>query len=287
MLGLLLGAAGLLLAAGADSTGRATAAELPDLSDHAVVLMFDDGWHSVFTNAFPLLKEHGMKVVLPLISNSVAGGKVRYSGHADGYMNRAEVQEMIDALGAEVVSHTKSHPFLTRLSDAEATEELTGSRQALERMFHQPVTVFVYPYGDYDARIRDLVAEAGYALARSIRPGTLSFASRPYDLPSTEIRRTTSVEYVKTRIASTRHLILFFHRIVANPSSYTEWSTGRFAELLDWLDAANVQVMTTRELYQYCLGVPLGPGVARRGWRNRIEWDLLEKIDVNFTAAAQ
>ena len=283
---LLLGL-GQALAATTDSAGKAAAKEPPDLSEHAVVLMFDDGWHSVFTHAYPLLKEHGMKVVLPLISNSVAGGKVRYTGDPSGYMNRAEVQEMIDALGAEIVSHTKSHPFLTRLSDDEVRDELTGSKQSLERLFHQTITVFVYPYGDYDERIRNLVSEAGYSLARSIRPGTLNFASRPYDLPATEIRRTTSVAFVEERVTKNRYLILFFHRIVPDPSSYTEWSSRKFAEFLDWLDASGVQVLTTKEMYKYCMGIPLGPGVARRSWRNRVEWELLEQIDVNVTAAAE
>ena len=156
--------------------------------------MFDDGWHCVFTDAYPLLKEHGMTAVLPLISDYVGKSMTPHrTGTPYGYMNRAEVQEMIDSLGIEIASHTKSHPFLTRLSDEAVDSELRLSRRALEAMFGQEVTSFVYPYGDYDSRVRRLVAEAGYSVARSITPGTVNFSERQYDVPSSEVRKTTSL----------------------------------------------------------------------------------------------
>jgi peptidoglycan/xylan/chitin deacetylase (PgdA/CDA1 family) len=267
--------------------GALSAAETEtDLSGHLVVLMFDDGWHCVFTDAYPLLKAHGMTAVLPLISDYVGKGEPRRTGTPYGYMNRAEVQEMIDSLGIEIASHTATHPFLTRLSDDAINHELTKSRQVLEGMFHQDVTSFVYPYGDYDSRVRHLVAEAGYSVARSIRSGTVDFSERPYDVPSSEVQRTTSLSSVEGWVASKTPRILFFHRIVQSPAHYTDWSTARFAELLDWLDSSGVQVVTLRDLYR---GVHLpGPAVLarQRSWKNRIEWELLQEVDFDITGPA-
>jgi peptidoglycan/xylan/chitin deacetylase (PgdA/CDA1 family) len=258
-----------------------------DISDHIVVLMFDDGWHCVFTDAYPLLKTHGMTAVLPLISDYVSGGGLRRTGTPYGYMNRAEVQEMIDSLGIEIASHSKSHPFLTRLSDAAIRDELQKSRQALESMFRQDITTFVYPYGDYDRRVRRLVADAGYSVARSVRPGSIDFSERPYDLPSSEVRKTTSLSTVENWIAGRSVLILFLHRVVPVPAHYTDWGTDQFAGLLDWLDANKVQVATLRDLYR-SRGLPRPlTSALRRSWKDRIEWDLLEEIDFDITGTAK
>jgi peptidoglycan/xylan/chitin deacetylase (PgdA/CDA1 family) len=275
-------ALGVMLALGALSAAETRT----DLSDHLVVLMFDDGWHCVFTDAYPLLKAHGMTAVLPLISDCVGRGEPQRTGNPYGYMNRAEVQEMIDSLGIEIASHTKTHPFLTRLSDDAVTNELIKSRQALEAMFHQEVTTFVYPYGDYDSRVRRLVAEAGYSVARSIRPGTVDFSERPYDVPSSEVQRTTSLSAVEGWVTSKTPRILFFHRIVQSPAHYTDWSTAQFAEFLDWLESSGAQVVTLRDLYR---GVRLpGPAAVERPrtWRNRLEWQLLQEVDFDITGPA-
>ena len=271
-----------LLLAGALAAAETEAS----LSDHLVVLMFDDGWHCVFTDAYPLLKAHGMTAVLPLISDYVGKGEPHRTGTPYGYMNRAEVQEMIDSLGIEIASHTKSHPFLTRLSDDAVNYELTRSRQVLEGMFHQDVTSFVYPYGDYDSRVRRLVAEAGYSVARSIRSGTVNFGERPFDVPSSEVRRTTSLSTVEGWVSSKTPRILFLHRIVQSPAHYTDWSTDQFAGLLDWLESSGVQVVTLHDLYR---GIHLpGPAASgrRRSWKDRIEWELLQEVDFDITGPA-
>lgn len=271
-----------------DTSHNTVAAQAVDLSDHLVVLMFDDGWHCVFTDAYPLLKEHGMTAVLPLITDYVGKSMTPHrTGTPYGYMNRAEVQEMIDSLDIEIASHSKSHPFLTRLSDEAVDSELRLSRRSLEAMFGREVTSFVYPYGDYDSRVRRLVAEAGYSVARSITPGTVNFSERQYDLPSSEVRKTTSLSTVQGWVTKKPVLILFFHRIVASPGSYTDWSRSRFADLLDWLEETNVQVVTLQDLYRN-RRLP-GPAIlaTRRSWKNRIEWELLEEIDVDITGPAK
>lgn len=260
---------------------------LPDLSDHAVVLMFDDGWHSVFTNAYPLLLAHGMKISLPLISDAVKGGKARYAGTVQSYMNQTEVRELITKLGAEVVSHSKTHPFLTKLSDDAIRKELSESKKELERLFGLPVNIFVYPYGDYNSRVVELVEETGYLLARSIHRGEIDFLERPFELPAVEVRKTTPVEKVKQVIKRHPSVILFFHRIVPEPAVYTEWSTSRFSELLSWLAATNVQVVTLSELYELRTGIRLTPELVRRRWEDRIEWDLLQQMDAYITRVAE
>jgi peptidoglycan/xylan/chitin deacetylase (PgdA/CDA1 family) len=54
-----------------------------------------------------------------------------------------------------------THPFLTRLSAAQAREEIAGNKKKLEDRFSRPVRHFCFPYGDWNPAVRDLVAAAG------------------------------------------------------------------------------------------------------------------------------
>lgn len=85
-----------------------------------------------------------------------------------------EVRSMA-AAGIEFGSHTASHPVVSTLTDARAREELASSRARIERELGGAVTSFAYPNGrpgDFDARTRDHVREAGYRCAVTTVPGT-------------------------------------------------------------------------------------------------------------------
>jgi peptidoglycan/xylan/chitin deacetylase (PgdA/CDA1 family) len=62
----------------------------------------------------------------------------------------------------EVGSHTVSHPYLTRLTDAELDRELRESRERLESELGRRCRYIAYPYGDHDERVRARARAAGY-----------------------------------------------------------------------------------------------------------------------------
>jgi peptidoglycan/xylan/chitin deacetylase (PgdA/CDA1 family) len=76
-----------------------------------------------------------------------------------------EVREMRQA-GIEFGGHTVTHPILTRVTLAEASEEIAASKRRLQEVLGEPVAWFCYPQGgpaDYSADIKAEVAAAGYA----------------------------------------------------------------------------------------------------------------------------
>jgi peptidoglycan/xylan/chitin deacetylase (PgdA/CDA1 family) len=132
-----------------------------------VVLTFDDGCRNVFEHGLPLLAETGFRAVQYLVADLLGRAsewQAREGGVAEPLMDAAQVREWL-AAGHGIGSHTCTHPWLTHLPVARAREEITASRKKLEDLFGVPVPDFCYPYGDFDARIRDLVAEAGYQTA--------------------------------------------------------------------------------------------------------------------------
>ena len=67
--------------------------------------------------------------------------------------------------GWEIGSHTASHPHLTEIGEERASSELRDSRAACEEELQRPCRSLAYPFGSYDATVRDLAAAAGYRTA--------------------------------------------------------------------------------------------------------------------------
>jgi peptidoglycan/xylan/chitin deacetylase (PgdA/CDA1 family) len=93
--------------------------------------------------------------------------------HPDDNMmlNWEQVAEMSRG-GIEIGSHGCSHRILTHLEQAEVKRELTCSKEIIESKLGRKIDIFSYPNGDYDSKIKDLVREAGYALAVATRGNT-------------------------------------------------------------------------------------------------------------------
>jgi len=96
-------------------------------------------------------------------------------------MDDAQVLNWL-AAGHQIGSHTRTHPWLTRLPRAAAREEIASSKKALEDRFSVAVEHFCYPYGDWNESVRDLVVAAGYKTACTTEPGVNTAADSPFAL---------------------------------------------------------------------------------------------------------
>lgn len=255
----------LLLASGAVTPAGSTLGRLPPptaagpaasgpsadtlpLAGHTVVLSVDDGYHTVFTNIYPLLKQYRMPMTLALIGDYLRGGSPSYQP-AGGFLRRSEVREMLDSCDIEIASHSLSHPFLTRLDSVSAWKEIHDSKLLLESLFGVEVVSFVYPYGDLDNRVVRMVKAAGYRMGRAVRSGRFDLAGDPWRLPTVELREGTGLETIKRAIRDRSVTVLLLHQVVQRPRVFTEWPLEDFAELLHWLDSGGARVTTLSRLY--------------------------------------
>jgi peptidoglycan/xylan/chitin deacetylase (PgdA/CDA1 family) len=138
------------------------------LPPHPIVLSFDDGYRSVYLNAFPLMRARGWPGVLNL--------EIRHEHHSWGLLPR--VVRALIRHGWELDSHTITHPDLTTVGQAQLKTEVAGSRRILRSQYHAPVDFFCYPAGAYDDAVITAVQAAGYLGATSTRYGL----ARPSDL---------------------------------------------------------------------------------------------------------
>lgn len=161
-----------LRAAGFAAEGLDTALDR-QAAGPVVALTFDDGCRNVWEHGLPLLAAHGCHATQYLVADLIGRSsewQARSGSPAEPLMDEVQVREWL-AAGHGIGSHTCSHPWLTRIPEADAREEIHASRRKLEDRFGVPVTDFCYPYGDWNPRVRDLVAAAGYRTAVTTESG--------------------------------------------------------------------------------------------------------------------
>jgi len=120
----------------------------------SILLTFDDGYESVYTVVFPLLKKYGIKATVFIVPKYI-GGK--------GHLTWKQVKEMADSGLVEIGSHSLTHAKLSQLSEEEVRKEVSESKRRIERAGAK-VNVFAWPYGEkWDKeRADEMLKEFGY-----------------------------------------------------------------------------------------------------------------------------
>jgi peptidoglycan/xylan/chitin deacetylase (PgdA/CDA1 family) len=160
-----------------------------------IVLSFDNGYQSQYTQALPILRRYGWAGVENLQLSGLPP--------AQGGMSEAQVQALI-AAGWELDTQGYSHAELTALSPPALHFQVAVARETLKRRYHVPVNWFCYPSGHYDAGVVAEVKAAGYVGSTTVVPGWASPALDPYRLPRLRVLGGTSPQALLGLIASTR-----------------------------------------------------------------------------------
>lgn len=142
-------------------------------------LTFDDGFRDNLLVAQPLMAEYGFHpivFVLPPLLDEGRGFEwpELVEAHArEPQLLRSltwdEVERMVEQ-GAEVGSHTLSHPHLPELDDERLTAELVESRRVLVERFGS-CEMLAYPFGEWNPRVAGAAQDAGYRFAFSLPQG--------------------------------------------------------------------------------------------------------------------
>jgi peptidoglycan/xylan/chitin deacetylase (PgdA/CDA1 family) len=93
----------------------------------------------------------------------------------------------LDGVGFRVESHGITHSDLASLDPDDARTELVESRLELEARLGRPVTIFAYPYGEFNRDLEKLAAEAGYLAAFGTHEGPNNLHTPRYGMKRVEI----------------------------------------------------------------------------------------------------
>ena len=163
-----------LTAAGLACVPYGEARSAIDAGQRAFCVTFDDGFCNVFDYALPTLRARSLRSIQFIVAGQIGGEDAwdRAIGEPpQPLMDDAQIRDWL-AAGQEIGCHTLTHPHLPTLSRERARAEIFDSKKLLEDRFGVPIRHFCYPYGDYNEAIRDLVGEAGYDTAPTVRFGT-------------------------------------------------------------------------------------------------------------------
>lgn len=154
-----------------------------------VLITFDDGYRDQYTEAFPVMKEYGIKATFFIISDYASSST---QTAMTAYMTKEMIRDM-DASGlATIGAHTRHHAALNLVKPETARDEIFGSKTMLEKMLDHPITSFAYPYGGFKDRIVSLVREAGFQTAYTTLLGSIHTPSSVL-----ELRRVRVMDYEK------------------------------------------------------------------------------------------
>jgi peptidoglycan/xylan/chitin deacetylase (PgdA/CDA1 family) len=144
----------------------------------SAIITIDDGYASAYDIARPILKKHGYPWTYFVYTKFVGTG-----GKSITWEQLAELRKE----GVEIGSHTISHQDLrdTKGKSPEAyeqwlREEIVQSKQIIEKQIGGKCSVFAYPVGGHNQRVRELVKEAGYDAAFTAQGSRVTHGA-PYD----------------------------------------------------------------------------------------------------------
>jgi len=129
----------------------------------AVAVTFDDGFKDNYTNAFPVLRKYNIPATVFIIVSKV--------GEPDR-LSWDQIREMQASGLITFGSHTLTHQLLCGIkSDADLEREIAGSKADMEEKLGRKVSLFCYPCGNFDDRVKEIVRESGYESAVAVNPG--------------------------------------------------------------------------------------------------------------------
>jgi peptidoglycan/xylan/chitin deacetylase (PgdA/CDA1 family) len=169
-----------------------------------IVLTFDNGYHSQYAEALPVLRKLGW----------VADENIQLSGlpPSQGGLTAPQVKAMVDA-GWELDTQGISHADLITLDGAQLQYQIDTARRTIQRRYGVPVNWFCYPSGHYDTTVIEAVRKAGYIGSTTVIPGWAGPASDPYRLPRLRVLGGTSPSALLEQIAT-------YRTAAAPPGSY-------------------------------------------------------------------
>jgi peptidoglycan/xylan/chitin deacetylase (PgdA/CDA1 family) len=160
-----------------------------------IVVSFDNGYQSQYSNALPVLRRLGW----------VGDENIQLTGlpPSQGGLSQAQVKGLI-AAGWELDTQGISHADLIALNATQLAAQVAGSRKTIQQRYGVPVNWFCYPSGHYNATVIAAVKSAGYTGSTTVVPGWAGPAGDPYRLPRLRVLGGTSPESLLSELQAIR-----------------------------------------------------------------------------------
>lgn len=159
-----------------------------------VAVSFDDGYRTIYTEVYPVLKKHGFVGTFFVFPDAFG---------RPNYVTWDQLSEMSRA-GQSIQSHTRSHVDLTRGSSNPQwlKDQLGGSRALLEQKLGKKVNFLAYPGGFYNRAVMEATRNNGYLAAVTTEEGWASGTDNLYGWKRVRVFRRETVSSLAYKLQS-------------------------------------------------------------------------------------
>jgi len=165
-----------------------------DTPTPGIAVTFDDGYHSTLRDAAPIFVEHRVPFHVFVTKAYVESRDPRY-------LTASQLHELLKVPGATLGLHGSTHSKFTQLTEDSLRRELRESRDWLQQLIGRPITSLSYPHGDFDPRVKSVVAECGFTTAACSNIGTFHDTTQALAIPRVDV---WSFDSPQSTVAKTR-----------------------------------------------------------------------------------
>jgi len=162
------------------------------IPEKAVIITFDDGYENNFKSAVPIMKKYAFKAVFFIVAQAVNRDNFWHNPENEKRISMVSIEQIKEtaADGYEFGSHTLTHPNLEKIDEMRMNTEIFESKNVLESMIKKSIISFAYPYGGgaFNPKNHEILKNAGYKYACSIRQGKADIKNNPFCLKRILIR---------------------------------------------------------------------------------------------------
>ena len=160
-----------------------------------IVISFDNGYNSQYTQALPVLRRLGW----------VGDENLQLTGlpPSQGGLGAQQIRGLV-AAGWELDTQGMSHAALITLDAEQLHYQVAQARQLLRQRYHAPVNWFCYPSGQYDAAVEAAVKAAGFTGSTTVVPGWAHPSDDPYRLHRLRVLGGTTAQQLLELLAGSR-----------------------------------------------------------------------------------
>ena len=199
----------------------------------AILITFDDGYHSVYENAFPIIKKYKIPVVIALVGSWMEAQEVvDFDGHKiprDKFLSQKEIKEMVASGLVEIGSHTyflhkgivgnpqgnmqpavitrqwlrdKNHYETEKGYQQRIADDLAKNNAFIKRYTGQKPRVIVWPYGYYNKEVRMIAERLGMPIGLTLDDGSNTHLTSLWGLRRILIEKSMTLKMLEQDIRS-------------------------------------------------------------------------------------
>lgn len=128
--------------------------------EKTVAITFDDGYSSIYKNAYPLLKQYNFPFTIFINTAPIEANQ-------KSHVSWEQLKEMKSHDGT-IANHTHNHSHLINPGQpanqwkASFVNEIETAQKILNKHLDQDIKLFAYPYGEFDNTTNGLLRDMGY-----------------------------------------------------------------------------------------------------------------------------